>query len=176
MPTNKKPRKRYRKKHTLLDPVGWLLEGMSLIYKDEQLRILAINHNALAELVRGRGTLEHWGIVTAALNCAVVLDEQCYDYMHHEPLMEALRAHGRCGVRKQKHGSFGYTGPDLSAVNFALEIHDEQMKRATFREVDRAIAETTRRSKSKGEHFSVAQMAECQKDQHGQREPQLLCR
>lgn len=164
MPTSKKPRKRYRKKHTLLDPVGWLLEDMSLIYKDEQLRILAINHNALAELVQGRGTIDHWSIVTGALNCAVVLDEQCYDSMHHESLMEALRAHGRCGVRKQKHGSFGYTGPDLSAVNFALEIHDEQMKRATFREVDRAIAETQRRALDPNRRFSVAQMANQEKE------------
>lgn len=141
-----------------------MLEDMSLIYKDEQLRILAINHNALAELVQGRGTIDHWSIVTGALNCAVVLDEQCYDSMHHESLMEALRAHGRCGVRKQKHGSFGYTGPDLSAVNFALEIHDEQMKRATFREVDRAIAETQRRALDPNHHFSVAQMANQEKE------------
>lgn len=164
MPTSKKPRKRYRKKHTLQDPVGWLLEDMSLIYKDEQIRILAINHNALAELVHGRGTQYHWDVVTGALNTAIVLDEQCYESANFEPLNAALQAHCRCGVRKKKYGRFGYSGQDLSAVNYALEIHDEQMKRATFREIDRAIVETARRAKDPTRRISVEKMAKQEKE------------
>ena len=155
MATNKKPRKKYRPKNNLLDPVGWLLEDMSVVYKEEQLRILAINHNALAELVQGRGTKDHWEIVIGALNTAIVLDEQCYESAYFEPLNAALRAHCRCGVRKKKYGKFGYSGQDLAAVNYALEIHDEQMKRATFREIDKAIAESMRRAKDPTRRISV---------------------
>lgn len=165
MPSSKKPRKRYRPKHVLRDPVGFVLEGMTKLSESEVLRLLAVNHDAMLEITQGRGTVENWRVVTGALNMATVLDEQVYSAAYAKELADALKAHGRCGVRRWNGGNFGYSGEDLQVVNFALAIHDEQVRKATLGEVERALAESERRSRNPKEHISVRQMAQQQKEQ-----------
>lgn len=163
MPKTKKPRKPYRPRGVIKDPVGYVLGGMSRVDRAHVVRALAINHDAMIRLTHGKGTVEDWKVVTGALNMAAVLDEQVYDCTYQDELSEALLAHGRCGVRRWNGGNFGYTGPDLQLVNFALSVHDEQMTKATVGEIERALAESERRNPK--EHISVRQMAQQQKEQ-----------
>lgn len=164
MPASKKPRKKYRPKLNLQDPVGYLIEGMTRVSADEVVRMLATNHAALLEITRGEGTVETWRTVTGALNMAAVLDEQVYECAYQDELSEALRAHGRCGVRYWNGGKFGYSGPDLQSVNYAFQVHDEQIRKATLREIDLAVAESYRRARNPKEHISVRQMAQQAKE------------
>ena len=165
MPKTKKPRKAYRPRAVIANPVGYVLEGMTRISRAEVVRMLTANHAAMMNLTKGEGTVDDWRVVTGALNMAAVLDEQVYDCAYQDELSEALKAHGRCGVRRWNGGNFGYTGPDLQIVNFALSVHDEQMTKATVGEIERALAETERRSRNPKEHISVRQMAQQQKEQ-----------
>ena len=165
MPKTKKPRKAYRPRPVIANPVGYVIEGMTRISTEEVIRMLATNHDAMVRLTKGQGSVDDWRVVTGALNMAAVLDEQVYDCAYQDELSEALRAHGRCGVRRWNGGNFGYTGPDLQRVNFALSVHDEQMAKATVGEIERALAESERRSRNPKEHISVRQMAQQQKEQ-----------
>lgn len=164
MPTSKKPRKRYRPKPVLQDPVGYTIGGFTRLTADEVAQTLTVNHDAMLELTQGRGTVEHWRIVTGVLNMAAVLDEQVYGSTYKQEINDALRAHGRCGVRRWNGGNFGYSGPDLQLVNFALVIHDEQVSKATVGEVERAVLESQRRAINPNEHISVRQMAQQAKE------------
>jgi len=165
MPKTKKPRKAYRPRGVIKDPVGYVLEGMSRVSKDKVLHTLTVHHDAMVRLTKGQGTVDDWRVVTGSLNMAAVLDEQVYDCAYQDELSEALKAHGRCGVRHWNGGNFGYTGPDLQLVNFALSVHDEQMAKATVGEIERALAESERRSRNPKEHISVRKMAQQQKEQ-----------
>lgn len=167
MPANKKPRKAYRPRRILQNPVGYVMEGMSRLTPQDVTRMLAVNHAAMDEIVHGRGTVEHWRTVTGALNMAVALDEQVYAGVEQGPLVAALKAHARCGVRGFKGQTLGYTGADLQCVNHAMGVHEVQVRQATTNEIDRALAECQRRYKAKGEHFTVREMAEQQKEPDG---------
>jgi len=138
---------------------------MSRVSKDKVLHTLTVHHDAMVRLTKGQGTVDDWRVVTGSLNMAAVLDEQVYDCAYQDELSEALKAHGRCGVRHWNGGNFGYTGPDLQLVNFALSVHDEQMAKATVGEIERALAESERRSRNPKEHISVRKMAQQQKEQ-----------
>lgn len=160
MPANKKPRKPYRRKRILLDPVSHVLTGMTVLAPKSVTNVLLASHSAMFEIVHGRGTLEHWRTVTGSLNMAIALDEQVYGSAEADTLKAALKAQARCGVRGYKGLSLGYTGPDLQLINHALGVHDVQLKQATVGEVERAMDECQRRERSKGEHFTVREMAE----------------
>ncbi len=160
MAVSKKPRKKYRPRAKLADPVAWVLEGFRRLTRDEVLSTQTANHAALAALTQGAGTLEDWKVVTGALNMATVLDEQVYDAEYHEAMQEALQAHGRCGVRLHQCGRFGYSGLDLAAVNLAMEVHDVQLENTTVGEIEKALAEADRRHRTPKEHFTVRQMLE----------------
>lgn len=164
MPSNKKPRKKYKPKGVFRDPVGHVLQGMTLLTPGTVLDVRTKNHNHLSNLVRGNGNKDDWKAVTGALNMAIVLDEQVYDGAYYANLLEALRAHGRCGVRHWNGGNFGYSGKDLAVVNLAFEVHDAQLERSTVGEIERAMSEAERRSHNPKENFSVRQLAEKQKE------------
>lgn len=160
MPNTKKPRKKYRPKTVRLDNTTHVLQGMSLLAPSTIADVQLHNHSSMLALTQGNGTMGDWQRVTGALNMAVVLDEQTFQSAYHDDLLAALKAHGRCGVRAFKGGKYGYSGPDLTAVNYAFEIHNEQLKRCTVGEMERALLESEDRSKNKREHFTVRQMAE----------------
>lgn len=160
MPSSKKPRKRYRPRAVLPDTVSFVLGTFKPLSPEGVLRTLAINHDALASLVKGEGTEDHWRLVCSALNMALVLDEQVYDEAYNTELKAALEAHASCGVRRWNGHNFGYSGPELQAMNLGMEIHDEQMRQATVGEVERAIAETRRREQDKQRHYTVRERAE----------------
>lgn len=166
MATNKKPRKPYRPKRNLVNPVAHVLDGMTVLAPKAATSVLLANHSAMHEIVHGRGTQEHWHTVTGALNMAIVMDEQVYGSTEAATLMAALKAQARCGVRGFKGQSLGYTGPDLQLINRALTVHDEQVERATVGEIERAMDECRRRERSKGEHFTVRQVAEQVEQEH----------
>lgn len=160
MATNKKPRKPYRPKRNLVNPVAHVLDGMTVLAPKAVTTLLLANHAAMYEIVQGRGTQEHWRTVTGALNMAIALDEQVYCSTEAPTLIAALKAQARCGVRGFKGQALGYTGPDLQLINHALSVHNEQVERATIGEIERAIDACRRRERSEGEHYTVRQIAE----------------
>lgn len=158
MAANKKPRKKYKPKPVLRDPIRYVVAGVKPPDAGLMMKIDIINHSAMESLTRGNGTQADWQIITNMLNVACVmagamgLEEVEGDNEH---IIKALAAHTNCGRRKLRNGLFGYTGPELMAVNTAFAIHDWQMQNTTVIQYERANREVDRRIAAGNIDFSI---------------------
>ena len=101
--------------------------------------LLTKTHDAMVEITQGRGTKHHWVLVADSLNMAQVLDEQTFLSAYEVEFGLAHAAHAACGTRFVGGKTMLYTGEELQYVNFALEVHEEQLSKATLGEVERAL-------------------------------------
>jgi len=137
-------RSSYRPKGVRLDVVNWVVAGLKPLrsIKDEHLLLVTKNHGAMVELTKGRGTREQLDVLIAALNMTEAL------YRVRAALgkdwageiragQDALLAMTRRGV--ERGNRFLFTGPEMQAVNLALEIHDAQLDMCTVAELEAAI-------------------------------------
>lgn len=145
MASNKKPLKKYRPRPQIQDPLTYVLSGFKLPERSKTLKVQLINHGAMHSLTAGTGTRDDWQYVCNALNVAVVLAEMGIGDEYLPQIKEAMAAHAECGKRLYVHGRAVYTGPQLTAVNLGVEIHDAQLEVANVAQMEKAHIEVTRR-------------------------------
>lgn len=133
-------RSSYRPKGVRLDVMAWIKQGMQpMATHPEAITLKLRNHAAMDELVKGRGTRDHCDAVIAALNMTEALsllrigDEYKADINAGQDAMLQMCRRGLALNR------FVFTGPELVAVNTAMEIHDAQLDACTIAELERAI-------------------------------------
>ena len=156
MAKNKKPRKKYRPTGAILDPLAFLAR----VPAGDRTKTQATYHFAMRQMSRGEGTLADWRLIAACINTGSILDEFTFQGEFAEAFAHALEAHQHCGARAVNQQRFLYRGAELSAVNLALEIHDEQLKVATRREIELAKNEVQERSKHPHTRLSAVALAE----------------
>lgn len=152
-------RSSYRPRPVIKDPLGYLAK-LSPQHRDA---INLRNHISLEKILKGDGDGKDWDEITAALNIGVILDVQVYGGEHNALFVTASNCHATCGERSGRLGRILYSGPELTAVRLALEIHDEQMAQATTIEIDRAVREAQRLLKA-GHINPVQKAARLQKE------------
>lgn len=138
MPKNKKPPKRKRWVMPA-DPVNLVIDGMKLLTEEERASIMNPCRMALVALTTGEGAQEHWAIVRGTLNVATVVDLAYFSGQYARELNQAIHAHASCGKRYLDKGCYGYAGPELEVIKFALDLHTEHLKKLTFRELTVAV-------------------------------------
>lgn len=138
MAKNKKPPKR-RQRIVPVDPINLVIDGMKLITEEERASIMNPCRLALHALTIGEGTHEDWVVVRGVLNVATAVDWVYFSEQYVRELAQAVYAHAMCGKRYLDKGHYGYAGPELEAVKFALEVHAEHLKQLTFRELSVAV-------------------------------------
>lgn len=143
MAKNKKPRKAYRPKPSLENPVAYVLSGMALL-GDSAYTVLIPCHEALAALVAGTGTRRDWEIVGGCLNISKAMDRTSYRREYQETLDKAIMAHALCGAQRINDGSFRYTLDQLDAVNQGMDLHEAMLMRSTQNELGAALREISR--------------------------------
>lgn len=151
MGTSRKPKKKYRPRPVIQDPLTYVITGVRPAAPDLRARIETINHSAMHQLTHGKGTRQDWDEVAYALNTALVLAEDYkigLDYL--DDIRAALEAHRMCGVRQ-----FGYSGPELQAVNTALKIHEHQLLITTVAEHEKAMTKVMRNVYKPGRDMKV---------------------
>ena len=118
-------RSRYRPKPVMLDPVGYVVAGLQPIAAaDKELTLLGLkNDGAVAEIIAGRATRAQIGFLINAFNIAIALAHmgQGKDWL---PELTAGQEALKAAAARPK---FLFTGPELTAVNTALVVHDAQM-------------------------------------------------
>lgn len=139
MAKNKKPRKQYRPRPAL-NPVGLVLNSMTLVTACERDTMSNESRLAFQALLEGRGTLHDWKTVTHTLNMAGVLSELFYQGAYMDEITASQAAHARCGARAYLGQNLGYSGPDMEAVKVVMEVHFAQFERLTFGEFNAAVA------------------------------------
>lgn len=136
-------RSKYRPRVVLPDPVAYVVRGCRPLADQVEMKrnLLAKHHSALDELAHGRGNGEHVAVVINALNITEALTrvrpEFGADWLTE--VNQALDAIFVMANRGNATGRFVFTGPELNAVNLAIEIHDQQLEVCSIIEMEQAL-------------------------------------
>ncbi len=145
-------RSKYRPKGVRLDVMGWIKQGMqSMASHPEALTLKLKNHAAMDELVKGRGNRDHCDIVICALNMTEALAMLRIGDEYRPDINAGQTAMLHMCRRGLERNRFVFTGPELAAVNTAMEIHDAQLEACTMAELEKAteiVAKTIKAKKA----------------------------
>ena len=129
----------YKPKGVRLDAVNWVLSGLKSVASvgDALVVLKAKNHSALTEVVQGRGNRSQIDLLIAALNMceAYAIHGKGLDWKDEiNAAQDALYDMALRGVNTEK---FLFRGPEMQAVNLAMEIHDVQLEQSTVQELEK---------------------------------------
>jgi hypothetical protein len=133
---------KYKPKGVRLDTMAWILQGMAPLRTNEHAINLKIkNHNALTEVVQGRGTRDQIDVLITAMNMAEALyrtnPQLGLQYsVEVKAAQDAIFTMTRRGLEK---GRFLFTGPELTAMNLVMEVHDAQLEACTIGDLEKAL-------------------------------------
>ncbi len=133
-------RSSYRPRPVLLDNMAHVKMGFALLsgLTDTNYEVRTFNHQALKSIVDGTGSRADADVLMAAFNLAGALATQHLG--DHGSVIEAGRAALlTCCRRSLTRNRLVFTGPELSAVNAAMELHDAQLDISTVGEIEQAM-------------------------------------
>lgn len=136
-------RSKYKPKGVRLDVMQWLKAGMAPMATNPAAVDLRIkNHSSLKAIVDGRATRDDIDVMIAALNITEALaslnQELGADWRDEiRGAQDALLTMARRGIERAER--FIFSGPELTAVNLAMEIHDAQIDRCTVAQLEEGL-------------------------------------
>lgn len=141
MGTTKKPRKKYRPKPVLSNPLGYVLEGMTRVADhDFPLVDLKIeNHMAMSMLVKGQAKKDDMDKLVVMSNMTEALWELGFGKEYQNVCIDGRYAILSIINRAQQHGRFTPTGPEITMLNTLMELHDAQMEIITVKDMEKAL-------------------------------------
>lgn len=132
---------KYKPKGVRLDTVSWVLSGMkpfTSVSLAVDIRIK--NHVAIEQLRKGEANKEDIDIIIGAFNMMEGFGRMGIGNDWAEEIrtgQDALLAVAKRGVQREMR--FVATGPELKAINLAMEIHDAQLDVCTVRQLEQAL-------------------------------------
>lgn len=135
-------RSKYRPRNVLLNPVGFVLEGMTPVRQHTSIALdLRIkNHNAMTALTTGVATRADIDTLVAALNMTEALYRLGFGKEYGKVVHDALAALREVGNRGWHNGmKFILRAAEMSALNEAIELHDAQLDVITLKDLERAM-------------------------------------
>jgi hypothetical protein len=134
-------RSKYKPKGVILNPIGYVLEGMTPLaqHSSVMLNLQILNHAAMTTLTTGKATRREINTLIAAVN----MTEACYrlgfgkDYS--ELVVKGLEALRTVGSRGAATDKFILRAEEMRALNELMELHDAQLEVMTVRDMERAI-------------------------------------
>lgn len=115
---------------------------------DDQQRDLGIAyHVSLQAMLQGHGTEQSWSTVVCSINIAMLLCEQGICAAALPTIKLAQEAMLRSRERANRTGKWALDGEGIRVIQAALNIHDEQISRATRGQVSAALNKVHQRIK-----------------------------
>lgn len=134
MATNKKPRKAYKPKRKVENILSYMAKLDSRVVIED----LISYEMALMSIVRGEGTIRDSDMITGAMNACAVLCLQ-HGWMEHYPTAVAgQNAQFEMTNRVRAGKKVLYTGPEMKAVQLALELYEQQVPLMTPKDMANA--------------------------------------
>lgn len=142
MPASKTPRKKYRPKGHIKNPMGYVLEGLAPVRSHKDfLRTLQIrNSAAMVALLKGSATKFDMSTLVEMSNIVETLCSMGFGAEHRAISVEGRSAIMSIVFRAVDKLRFTPTGPEIGALQSLMELHDQQMEVITVKELDAAIA------------------------------------
>lgn len=161
MPTSTKPRKKYRPKPRLGNPMAWLLEGFSPLAQQSEymLNLRLQNTNALDMLTRGIAKASHMNVLLAASNATQALMHLGIGAEYEAVAENGYTALKGLGERGAQMGRFVCRGPEIGHIKGLMELHDAQLAVTTLERLERAIEICKAKTLPRLFHFSIQDRA-----------------
>lgn len=139
--------KKYFPKGTVTNTLA-IFGGMLGTHGERLQAVQLKSHQALAEIVQGRGTRDHWNLVVGAVNMANVMCDMGIGAEYRPVMLAARDAMMEIGKRAALCNRFVFKGDELKTVNEMMDMHDAQLENIRAVDVDRAVDEVMRRVKN----------------------------
>ena len=135
-------RSKYRPKHVLVNPVGYVLENISPVAAQASFMVdLKIkNHGAMDSLTKGAANHADIDILISMVNMTEAFARLGFGQDYGDVVRDGLQALRDVGKRGATSGSFVLKSGEMNALNTVMELHDAQMEVVTLKDMDRAIA------------------------------------
>jgi hypothetical protein len=141
MGTTKKPRKKYRPKPVLQNPVGYVLESMVPI-RNHDFPLVTIkikNHGALTALTRGHATRKDIDTLITMVNIVEALYRLGFGADYTDVVNAGLDALHTVAVRGATTDKFILRAKEMLDLNTVIELHDAQMDVVTVKDMEQAL-------------------------------------
>jgi hypothetical protein len=134
-------RSKYRPKEMLLNPVSFVIENIQPIAKhDSYLVDLKIkNSSAMVNLLQGSATKKDMDTLIAMSNITEALQRMGFGKDYKDVAVGGREAILSIVIRAVDRRKFTPTGPEITALNLLMELHDAQMDVITVKDMDAAI-------------------------------------
>ena len=135
-------RSKYRPKKVLVNPVGYVLEGMTPVGKHDSflLDLKIKNHLSMSSLTQGKATREDMDKLINMANIAEALYRLGFGADYKDVLQEGSSAVLAIARRGAESNRFVLWGAEMKALNTLMELHDAQMEVITIKDMERAVA------------------------------------
>jgi hypothetical protein len=144
-------RSKYRPKPVLVNPLGYILEGMepARTHGSHILDLKIKNHLALSNLTKGIATRHDIDLLIAMVNIVEALYRLGFGKEYADEVRAGLDALHAVAVRGRDTDRFILRAEEMKALNTISELHDAQMEVITVKDLDSAIGlvEKERRAK-----------------------------
>lgn len=129
------------KRPLLDDPVSYVINGFLPLREatDEVTRLRIVNHGALESIVKGNGILRDAIMLRNAMVTTASLAEIGTGTGWLPEIEQGHQAITALILRGRKTGRYLFTGPELTAVNLAMAVHDAQIDGCTITQFESAI-------------------------------------
>ena len=151
MPTSSKPRKKYRPKARLVNPMDYVMEGFAPLESAGTylMDLKLVNHSAMTELLAGRATKKQMDALIAMSNICESLQRMGFGAEYKDVTTEGRYALVAITIRAVEKLKFVPTGLEIQMLNRLMELHDAQMDVITVQDMERAITTAMRELKKK---------------------------
>ncbi len=144
-------RSKYRPKPVLLNPVGYVIEGLEPVrsHTSHATRLKIMNHLALSNLTQGKAVRHDIDVLINMVNIVEALYRLGFGEEYAQEVKDGLDALHAVAVRGKDSNKFILKAGEMNALNVICELHDAQLEVITVKDLDKAIAlvENERRSK-----------------------------
>lgn len=155
--SNKKPRKKYKPKGVIVDTMAWVQAGMKKVEAIGAGTTLKIrNYDAMNNLRMGVATRRDVDGIVDAINMAEALCRRGIgeDWLPEiNDAQDKLLELARRGVAN--NFKFIVRGPELIALNLAMEVHDAQLATVTVKQLETAINDVLETQRQKKMRYIV---------------------
>ena len=121
-----------------------VLDGLQDLNEDHAVGILVKVKAAFERLRNGNGTPMDFTRLECAFEVAAVRAESI-DPLAEQTMLAGIEAMQRCDGIWQRHGRFGFTGPDLVAMKDAINLYEDILRLSKPLQMEAAVEEVARR-------------------------------
>jgi hypothetical protein len=139
---NMRKRSKYRPKHVLLNPMGFVMENLSPVrsHTSFMLDLKIKNHGAMTLLTTGKAKHTDIDVLIQMVNMTEAFARLGFGKDYSDVVRDGLQALRDVAKRGAVSGSFVLKAHEMNAMNTVMELHDAQMDVVTLKDMDAAIA------------------------------------